>query len=479
MKTVTPWLSKLTILTLIIFGALLWSNIGRDYLFDWDEGIYAVLGREMIESKNWLTPTWNGELWLEKPPLVAWVSAIGMTLTDTHELGARLLMPAFALATLYGVFRFGERLGGTVMGSMSMAILGYFNLFLSRARSLNTDGMLLAAITWVSYLTYTSASPYIVGIVAGLAVMAKGISGLLTLIIALPFLYKKSRSYILSTFSFLLLTILPWHLYAYIKHGSEFVTPYLMEQVIVRATVPIEFHLESRWFYLEHLYSDLGLGVVLVATLGISLIIFNWTKNKKYTDALQLIWWIALPLVIFTLAKTRLPWYILPVYPAVALLVGYALTKISDSSRNRVVLSILSVGMLAQMLWGAFSYIDWERKVTPLADRLEIASQLQKYPGNLSMLVSESERVAQAILPADQTISSSFRYGGAPSVLWYSHKRVKYYYNYDEFKSDTGSDSSVGSLIVTTKDKDKVPDGYIEVVSSGDYLGYVREGAHD
>ena len=75
MKLTIPWLQKVTLVAICLFMALMWSGIGRDYLFDWDEGIYAVIGREMKASKNWLNPTWNGDLWLEKPPAIGWVTS--------------------------------------------------------------------------------------------------------------------------------------------------------------------------------------------------------------------------------------------------------------------------------------------------------------------------------------------------------------------------------------------------------------------
>ena len=125
-------MKKLALLTLAIFMVIMWIGLGKNYLFDWDEGIYAQLGSEMVENNSYLTPTWNGELWLEKPPAIAWVTALGIKLVGINELGARLFMPLFAGLTLLAIFKLGTSLGGPLMGASSMAILGYFNLFLSR-----------------------------------------------------------------------------------------------------------------------------------------------------------------------------------------------------------------------------------------------------------------------------------------------------------------------------------------------------------
>lgn len=477
--TILPWLQKLVSLSLIIFMFLLWSNLGRDYLFDWDEGIYAQIGSEMVESRDYLTPTWNKELWLEKPPLIAWVTALGIKIAGPTELGARLFMPVFAVLTLYAVFRIGQFLGGTLMGASSLAILGYFNLFLARARALNTDGMLLSGIAWSVWLLLIHGPAWLVGIVIGLTIMAKGPAGALAILITLPLLLKKPKTYLLSIFYFLLLTILPWHLYAYLTHGMAFLTPYLLEQVVRRATVPIEFHLESRWFYFQFIHQDLGLGVVLVALTGYALMFKNWLKRQRLDNFLLILWWLVIPLAIFTLAKTRLSWYILPVYPALALAIGYALTYFVSVKKSLPVVSILVVGMLVQMLSHAYQYVEPGRPPAPLTPLLQVSQGLSIFPGSkLAMLVSPSERVAEAILPADQTISSSFRYGGSPSVVWYSGKQVSYYYNYDDFFADAKNDLSIAGLIVSTLDLDKVPPGFKLVAETPEYHGFVREAVY-
>jgi len=463
-----PWLSKLTLISIIVLMSIMWSNLGRDYLFDWDEGIYATIGREMSLSRNFLTPTWNSDLWLEKPPIIGWVTMLGITLAGDNELGARLLMPLFAGLTLFAIFKIGEKIGGTYMGTMSTAMLGYFNLFLSRARTLNSDLMLLTAITWSVWLILAGSSPWLVGLMMGIAIMVKGPAGILAIMIAIPLLIKKDKKFLLYTLYSILIVILPWHLYQYFVHGSSFFTPYLLEQVIRRATVPIEFHTESRWFYFNFLFKDLGIGVILVSLLGLGLVL----QNFKH---IFIAWWIAIPLVLFTLAKTRLSWYILPVYPAVALGIGYALSFFSKDRRGKVVLSILAVGMIFQMLWHGFAYIDFKMKTTSYSNTIQVARELSKYEGaNLAMLVSPSERVAQAILPADQTISSSFRYGGAPSVVWYSHKHVTYYYNYDNFIADTKSSDNFSAIIVSVLDADKVSEDYKLVSTTKEYLGFIK-----
>jgi 4-amino-4-deoxy-L-arabinose transferase-like glycosyltransferase len=475
MTKVIPWLKKLTLISLVLFVCVAFVGIGRNYLFDWDEGIYATIGREMKQTGNVLTPTWNGDLWLEKPPMIAWVTALGQLVAGENELGSRIFMPIFAGATLYAIFRIGEYVGGTIVGTISMAVLGYFNLFLARTRALNTDGMLLAGITWSVWLLLSNASPLWVGVAMGFSIMVKGPAGVLAILISLPLLLKKDRKFLLTLVAVVGLIILPWHTYAYLVHGNAFITPYLLEQVLRRATVPIEFHTESRLFYLNFLYKDVGLGVLLVALFGLGVSSLHWLKKPRETGRLLFIWWLLLPLFIFTLAKTRLSWYILPVYPALALLIGYGFSLFVNTKRNIAVLTILAVGTLAQMIWHAYAYVAPFKNPTPLPGLLQISAKLGTYEGaKIAMLVSENERIAEAILPKDQAISSSFRYGGAPSVVWYANKSVMYYYNYDSFTADLSLRKDISLAITTSADRDKVPPAYAAVMEQEGYVGFVK-----
>ena len=466
MKNTLPWLHKLTLVALLTLGCLLYTGLGRDYLFEWDEAIYGELGREMVADHDLLTSHWNHELWLEKPPLISYATALGSKIVADPELGARLFMPVFALLTLYAVLRVGEYLGGTILGATAVGMLGYFNLFLSRARTVNSDGMLLAAISWTVWLALFGSSPWLVGLVAGLAVLAKGPAGLLSILIALPLLFNKPKKYLLLATCFFLLTVLPWHLYQLLVHGSAFYTPYFLEQVLRRATVPIEFHMESRWFYFIQLYQELGIGILLAATLGLIFI---------RRSSLVLAVWALLPIALFTLAKTRLSWYILPAYPGIALLIGLVFSRLAQNYRAKTVTLVLVVGMLAQMLMTAYQYVAPTKATAPLPDHIVVAQALAKNPGDkIAYLVSSSERTAQAILPAEQAISSSFRYGGAPSVVFYSGKTVKYYYNYDNFTADLITDPLLTLAITTPTDAVKVPPNFHPIVTTEGYIGFAR-----
>lgn len=426
---------------------IFYINLGRDALFDWDEGIYAQLGAELLASGNLFVTTWNAAPWFEKPPGIAWISAAGQALGGHTAFGARLFQPVFAASVLVMVYLIGKKLKSWRTGVMSIAILAGFNLFLGRTRAVNTDMPLLLGLTGTVAALLYGARPAAVAAVIAMSVWFKGIAGLLPVLITLPLFMSKGKRYTLSVGLWSLLFILPWHLFVYASYGDIFLTPYLREQVIARAQNPIEFHLESRWFYFRYLYENLGLGVLTVAGLGMGLSLY---KKKPL-----LAWWVLVPLSIFTVAKTRLFWYILPVYPALSLACAYAVDGVSMNKKARTAVVILAIGMCLQSLSAAWKSVEPEKKTAQIPPRIELAEKAKDHTvGELMVLVPESERIAEAILPATQRISSSFRYGGNPSLVYY-FGRVRYYYNLDEFRNDW-EQSGDPYAIISRKDIDTV-----------------------
>jgi len=418
---------------LITIYLVLMTNLGRDYLFDWDEGIYGELGRQLTLRRDLFTTYWNGEPWFEKPPGVAWIAGLGIALAGDSAYGARLLFPLVAIYTLWITYLLGKKIGDWRTGLVAAGLLATFNLFLGRTRSVNTDMPLLASLaTTILFLLEKRPSWWVaLSIVAG--VWFKGIAGLISVIVALPLVLAKQKTYIIRLILTFLALVTPWHLYMLLRYGNSFLTPYFYEQVLTRTTTQIEFHFESRWYYFTYLYENLGLGVLTVVGVGVILLLkHSLADSKNRLKYLTILWWILAPLSIFTLAKTRLFWYILPIYPALSLTAAYAITRIVVNDRTKVILNILAVGVLLQGIMIARTSVEVDKVVVPMPDRLQIAHTIQG-DAKLLVLVPRSERLAEALLPDVARLSSSFRYGGMPSLVYYYHGPVEFFYNVDTF----------------------------------------------
>ncbi len=480
------WANKLGLFFVLSITIILYFRLGRDGLFDWDEGIYSELGRSLLNTKDLLTPFWNGAPWLEKPPGIAWVSAIGIFLFGPGELGARLLMPLFAGYTLYMVYLLGTRLGSWRHGLIAAGVLATFNLFLGRTRAINTDMPLLASITTTILFLLDNRPAWWVALSMFGGVWFKGLAGLMSLVIALPLFLAKSKRYLLSTIYYLLIFILPWHIYAYLKHGPDFYIPYFFEQVIRRATTQIEFHFENRYYYFNYLYENLGIGVLLIALIGAVSLVFRIIDYKKLPStinqrplAITLLWWVLAPLAIFTLAKTRLFWYILPIYPALALLISEAIARWIRDKKTLGVITIIALGIWAQAMLTASRSVEINKAYADKPDRIIVATELGKIEEStkkLAVLVPPSERLSEALLPEVARLSSSFRYGGMPSVVFYYQGEVEFFYDVDKFRS-YWLEESAPTAMIAADDLHLIPAPYREVVKTETYLG-IQKGVY-
>ena len=467
------WLNKILPLLFVLFGLLLFLRLGRDPLYDWDEAIYGQLGRELIDYGNIWTNSYNSNLWFEKPPGISWVAGLGLTFFG-GEFGARFAMPIFAALTLYGIYLIGKKLSSWIMGLISAGILGTLGLFLDRSRALNTDMPLLLGIVSTCVVLLFDLSPIFLALTISFSIWFKGVAGLLAVLISLPLLLTKGKKYLTSSAILTSLLLIPWHLYSYLKYRNDFISPYFLEQVVARVTNPIEFHLESRYYYLNFLYENLGIGVILVAILGGYFVLCQYLRSRSAQDLLVL-WWLIIPILVFTLARTRLFWYILPVYPAASLLCGYAITYFANSKQARKVIAILAIGIFAQSLLSAYRYVDYPRSTPTTTNQLTVVRALSTISSDpLVVLVSPSERVAEAILPESQRISSSFRYGGSPSTLYYYQNQVIFFYNTDYFQAYL-NDHPDGVIMLVRDDLSLLDPEYQIVSESGDYLGVKKE----
>ena len=78
-----------SVLILIAASAVLFYRLGADPLHSWDEAVYAESAKEMVQSHDWLTPHWNNQPFLQKPPLFIWSTALMFKLFGVSETAAR------------------------------------------------------------------------------------------------------------------------------------------------------------------------------------------------------------------------------------------------------------------------------------------------------------------------------------------------------------------------------------------------------
>ena len=327
---------KLFLAFLLSVGALIFLfHLGGRDLWDPDETRYAVVAREMSETGNWILPQLNGKIYAEKPPLFFWLVNLSVFfLGEDSELANRLPSAMAGLLAVLLTFFFGERLLNTRVGFLSSLILSTCFLFPQISRWMMLDSLFTLFFLLTLFYFHRGYGDhegrqkyyFLAGLFMGLGVLTKGPIAYIPIPILLlySFILKDPRRAwnlnLLYGFVISLAVVFIWLLPACWIGGDIYRDKILFGQTIGRLIEGGKhFHPKSIFFYfIRFPFEFLPWTVFLPAAFFLGL--RDGKTNKK--AFLFLFGWFATVFLFFTLSKGKKDNYILPLYPAAALLVG-------------------------------------------------------------------------------------------------------------------------------------------------------------
>src|SRR5262245_47697703 len=131
----------------LVWALVCLPNLGAPSLWDVDEGNNAEAAREMLDSGNWVIPTFNYQLRDDKPALLYWLQVAGYRAFGVGELAARLPSALAALLAVLATYELGRRMFGRSAGLLAGLVLATSVLFDAAARFANPDALLCAFTT--------------------------------------------------------------------------------------------------------------------------------------------------------------------------------------------------------------------------------------------------------------------------------------------------------------------------------------------
>jgi 4-amino-4-deoxy-L-arabinose transferase-like glycosyltransferase len=334
-------------LLLLGVGSLLFfPNLGAHTLWDIDESHNAECAREMLAVDDYVVPTFNGKLRTDKPILQYWFIIAAYKLFGVSEFAARFWSTVCGLSTMLLTYELGRRMFDAATGLLAGLVLASSLMFCVSSHAVTPDAFLILLVTasflifWRDYTNDSGNWLIFFGITTGLAVLAKGPVGLvLPAAVNTLFLFWERRWRILLSRR-LLLGALVWGLVAGPWYGLvagetkwEFWKGFFLKHNLERFNTPLEGH-RGPFFYhplvLLAAFAPWSCFLGLTAWLG--------TGRRARQDAsgqsnalpspYRFLWcWIAVWMVVFSVASTKLPNYLLPCYPALALLTARALVR--------------------------------------------------------------------------------------------------------------------------------------------------------
>jgi 4-amino-4-deoxy-L-arabinose transferase-like glycosyltransferase len=316
---------------------LMWVNLGQVALRDWDEGVVALIAREMarspIGSMTWLYPTTaDGTPYFNKPPLIHWLVALCFQLGGSNEWMARLPGATLTILSVPLLYMIGRELFNQRLPAI-FAALTYLTLLpiVRHGRMAMLDGALVCFFLLFVLCILRSRRNLRwslgVGVALALIAMTKGAAALLLGAIAVVFLAWDTPRLLTSSYAWLgvglgCLPAIAWYLAQWHHYGQTFFAENFVNQSLSRAWRTVEQNQGPLWYYLLEILKYAAPWLIFLPQ-AVSL---AW-ENRNLSWARLLLIWAGGYLAVVSLMQTKLPWYILPIYPALALMVGRQLAE--------------------------------------------------------------------------------------------------------------------------------------------------------
>ncbi|WP_373528759.1 ArnT family glycosyltransferase [Nostoc sp.] len=332
------WLFILLVISLVLWLIFL----GNSPLRDWDEGTYALVAREIYRTGNWLYPTIQGEPFLLKPPLMQWLIAWCYHLGGVQELTTRLpaaVLTALGVPLLYLVARlaFNQSLPALFAALVYLTMLPVVR----HGRLAMLDGMTISFFLLLLFCLLKARQnrrySLGVGFCLGLIILTKGLIVLLLGAIACLFLVADRQLNLLKS-PYLWVGILlgnapaiAWYIAQWQHYGNSFLEVHFQAQAFDRLVQPVEGNSGPVWYYLFELLKY-GFPWLLFLPGGLYL---AWKKRHQTWSSLVLVG-IIIYLGTISFMRTKLPWYVMPLYPFLALAIGAKLSEIWQYGHFRV-----------------------------------------------------------------------------------------------------------------------------------------------
>jgi len=365
------------ILLAAICYALFFHGLGNIGFLGPDEPRYSSIAHEMYRNGDYITPRLNGSPWFEKPVLMYWGAAIGYAIFNVDEYGARFPSAFAATICVFFVYFSGRRLWDQTTGLFAALVMASSIGFFTFARAASMDMLLTASLTMAlcSFLVASNAEGsvrrnwfYAFYAFLGFGALAKGpVAFVLPGASLFGFLLFRRRLSEWKTWhpwsAWITVAIAaPWYIACTWANGALFPREFFLNHNVQRFTSNLYGHSRPIYFYLP---------VLLMLTFPWTFLMISALRRRFDRNDALLAWWIVVPMVFFSFSVSKLPGYILPVVPPIAMLCARELRR--DTSRLFRIGVFIQAGTMI-FIGVAFGFFAEMLNVNPHVDGMLIAA---------------------------------------------------------------------------------------------------------
>lgn len=370
---------------LMVAGLVFFTNLGSYPLFDEDEPKNAVCAKEMFARGDWIVPTFNEDLRTDKPILIYWLMLTSFHCFGVSEFSARLGSALLSLGTALATYLIGRKLYDRQVGLLAGVTVVTCLMFSAVGRAVTPDATLVCCLTWCFYgfvqsrvdqtgdtpvaanrfRLFSTPAALLAYVGMGFAMLAKGPVGFLLPCTAIglfgicsqvrddlaagrarlgdgtwwktslrlcgmlfsPVRFARSLWEMKLWFGIPIAfgIALPWYFAVYHQTDGEWLRGFLGKHNVQRFTNPMENHRGLFFYYIPVLLAGTFPWSIFLPTALVEIVRRIRGGMKDADSDLFLACWALTWLVFFSIAQTKLPNYILPIYPAVAVIVARSL----------------------------------------------------------------------------------------------------------------------------------------------------------
>ena len=367
-------------LIVLVSGFVFFWALGDAAYWDRDEPRNAGCAAEMMARGNWIVPTFNDELRQQKPVLLYWLMGIAYSIFGVNEFAGRFFSALLAVGTVVATWGITRLFFDRATALLASLMLATSLMFCVAARAATPDSALIFCVTmavWFFARGCKGGNPFsnrtsFVGIYLflGLAMLAKGPVGfVLPMAVMGWFLLMKDRDAsdqgaqraswlkaiiepfhparfwrtllsmrVIAGVLLSLLIAAPWFVAVGIATDGEFLQRFFLDENFGRATKVLESHSGGVWFYPLAILVGFFPWSVFWGPVAFDLAVKTFrgdsAKSKLDNGSRFAICWIVIQVVAFSLVRTKLPSYVTPCYPALAMLTAHAAMRLVRSTSS-------------------------------------------------------------------------------------------------------------------------------------------------
>ncbi len=363
----------LLLLFAILWGAVWFVGTQSRSLLEPDEGRYAEVPREMVASGNWITPRVDGVKFFDKPPLQYWATAIAYETIGISNFSARLWPLLLGLAGILAVGWAGLRVAGRRAGLSAALVLGSSFLW-AMGSHINTLDLGVSAIFAMALATFIVAQlpttdpgrrrglMWLTWALIAAAILSKGLIGIVFPAGTLFFYLLVKRDWarlrqveLLWGGLLCLAILLPWFI-AVSTANPEFFHYFFIREHFTRFLTNEDARVHPFWFFVPVVIVGMFPWLAfLTAALRRPWRLLS-IRDRQFDPRLFLWIWTWMIFLFFSISHSKLPFYILPIFPALALLIGMEMERM----RGRAI--AIRLGISAILLAIAVPGLYWIRE---------------------------------------------------------------------------------------------------------------------